>query len=157
MKANGKMEGKKVIYTSSSLFLDHYYIPIVGDSMDNALSIIIYKEGSREARNNELDAAFESYVDAFLSRLSGADLTLEFVSFYRYQLYSYLKAKPVFILSLPEGDMISDLILQSYEDFLKAVDGSPFNITGEGRVNLLESVRIPFPWQSDTDDEKDIL
>lgn len=125
--------------------------------MDNALSIIIYKEGSREARNNELDAAFESYVDAFLSRLSGADLTLEFVSFYRYQLYSYLKAKPVFILSLPEGDMISDLILQSYEDFLKAVDGSPFNITGEGRVNLLESVRIPFPWQSDTDDEKDIL
>ncbi len=125
--------------------------------MDNALSIVIYKEGSREARNNELDAAFESYVDAFLSRLSGVEMTLEFVSFYRYQLYSYLKAKPVFILSLPEGDMISDLILQSYEDFLSAIDGSPFNITGEGRTNLLESVRIPFPWQSDTDGEKDIL
>ena len=151
------MAAEKVIYTDSSLFRKRYYIPFVGDSMDNALSIVIYKEGSREARNNELDAAFESYVDAFLSRLSGVEMTLEFVSFYRYQLYSYLKAKPVFILSLPEGDMISDLILQSYEDFLAAIDGSPFNITGEGRTNLLESVRIPFPWQSDTDGEKDIL
>ena len=151
------MDAEKVFYTDSSLFPDHYYIPSVGDSMDKALSIVIYKEGNREARRNELDAAFESYVDAFLSRLSGIDMTLEFVSFYRYQLMSYLKAKPVFILSLPEGDMISDLILQSYEDFLSAVDASPFNITGEGRLNLLESVRIAFPWQSDTDGEKDIL
>lgn len=125
--------------------------------MKNALSIIRYKEGSAEARRNELAAAFESYVNAFLSRLDGIDLTLEFVSFYRYQLLSYLKAKPVFILSLPEGDMISDLIKDSYESFLSALEASPFNVTGEGKKNLLESVRISFPWQNDTEDDEDIL
>ena len=125
--------------------------------MDNALSIIRYKEGSREARMNDRAAAFESYVSAFISRLGGVELTLEFVTFYRYQLLSYLKAKPVFILSLPEGDMISDLIKDSYESFLSALESSPFNITGEGKRNLLESVRIAFPWQNDTEEEEDIL
>ena len=121
------------------------------------MSIIKYKEGSREARMKDLRAAFESYAEAFLSRLSGVDLTLEFVTFYRYQLLMYLKAKPVFILSLPEGDMISDLIRESYESFLEALESSPFNVTGEGKRNLLESVRIQFPWQSDTDGNEDIL
>ena len=123
----------------------------------DALSIVYLKRGNMEAKARKYREAFEDYSASFLSRLTGIDMTLEFVSFYRYQLMSYLKAKPVFILSLPEGDMISDLILQSYEDFLSAVDASPFNITGEGRLNLLESVRIAFPWQSDTDGEKDIL
>ena len=120
--------------------------------MNSTLSIITYKEGTAEARRNEKRAAFESYVNAFLSRLDGIELTLEFVSFYRYQLLSYLKAKPVFILSLPEGDMISDLIKDSYELFLSALEASPFNVTGEGRKHLLESVSIVFPWQNDTEE-----
>ena len=119
--------------------------------MNNALSIIRYREGSAEARRNDRKAAFESYVDAFLSRLDGIELTLEFVMFYRYQLRLYLNAKPVFTLSLPEGDMISDLIADAYKSFLDAVDSSPFNITGEGRKNLLESVKIVFPWHNDTE------
>lgn len=150
-------EGK----TSSSQALHFFGFLIIlrmrVEVMDNALSIIRYKEGSREARMNDRAAAFESYVSAFLSRLGGVELTLEFVTFYRYQLLSYLKAKPVFILSLPEGDMISDLIKDSYESFLSALESSPFNITGEGKRNLLESVRIAFPWQNDTDEEEDIL
>ena len=125
--------------------------------MDRTMSIVLYKQGGRKARMLCYEDAFEDYVDAFLPRIRGVEPTLEFVSFYRYQLAQYLRAKPVFTLSLPEGDMISDLIKDSYESFLSALESSPFNITGEGKRNLLESVRIAFPWQNDTDEEEDIL
>ena len=119
--------------------------------MDRTMSIVLYKQGGRKARMLCYEDAFEDYVDAFLPRIRGVEPTLEFVSFYRYQLAQYLRAKPVFTLSLPEGDMISDLIKDAYDSFLSAMEASPFNITGEGRANLLESVRIAFPWQNDPD------
>ena len=72
----------------------------------DALSIVYLKRGNMEAKARKYREAFEDYSASFLSRLTGIDMTLEFVSFYRYQLLSYLKAKPVFTLSLPEGDMI---------------------------------------------------
>ncbi len=125
--------------------------------MNKTLSIIRYKEAGTLIRKNDRENAFEAYVNAFLSRMMDVDYTLEFVMFYRYQLLAYLNAKPVFHLSLPEGDMITDLIKDAYDSFLEALESSPFNITGEGRMNLLESVKIVFPWQNDTDDSKDIL
>ena len=125
--------------------------------MENTMSIILYKEGNRKARLLSYADAFEDYVDAFLPRIKNAEYTVEFVSFYRYQLAQYLKAKPVFTMSLPEGDMISDLIKDAYDDFLSAMEASPFNITGEGRSNLLESVKIRFPWQNDPDSLTDAL
>ena len=125
--------------------------------MDKTLSIIRYKEAGALIRKDDKERAFEKYVDSFLSRMTDVEYTLEFVAFYRYQLKTYLNAKPVFVLSLPEGDMISDLIKDGYDSFLDAIEASPFNITGEGRMNLLESVKIVFPWQNDTDDGKDIL
>ena len=99
----------------------------------DALSIVYLKRGNMEAKARKYREAFEDYSASFLSRLTGIDMTLEFVSFYRYQLLSYLKAKPVFTLS-------------------EAVDNSPFNVTGEGRKHLLESVSIVFPWQNDTEE-----
>ena len=99
--------------------------------MDNNLSIVLYKEGNKKARCFSFEEAFENYVNAFLPRLHCQSYTLEFVSFYRYQLAVYLKSKPVFTLSLPEGDMISDLIKDAYDSFIEAVDASPFNITGD--------------------------
>lgn len=124
--------------------------------MERTLSLVLYREGNKKAMLRSYASAFEDYAEAFLSRLGNVDLTAEFVMFYRYQLLSYLKSKPVFTLSLPEGDMISDLIKDAYDDFLDAVDRSPFNITGEGRANLLESVRIIFPWHNDTDSLSDV-
>lgn len=125
--------------------------------MDRTMSLVLYKDGNRKARLLSYEEAYEEYVDAFLSRLTGCELTLEFVSFYRYQMARYLRSKPVFTLSLPEGDMISDLIREAYDSFLSALESSPFNVTGEGRENLLESVRICFPWQSDPDSLSDAL
>ena len=119
------------------------------------MSLVLYKEGNRKARLLRYQDAFEDYVEVFLPRIKGVEFTIEFVSFYRYQLWRYLKAKPVFTLSLPEGDMISDLIKDSYDSFLFDMEASPFNITGEGRLNLLESVKIVFPWQDDPDSVPD--
>ena len=121
----------------------------------DALSITYIRRGNLEAKARKYREAFEDYTASLLPRLSGVEMTLEFVAFYRYQLLSYLKAKPVFTLSLPEGDMISDLIKDAYDSFLSAMEASPFNITGEGRANLLESVRIAFPWQNDPDEVLD--
>ena len=119
--------------------------------MNKTMSIVLYKEAGKAARRASYEDAFEDYAEAFLSRLDLREITLEFVSFYRYQLAVYLRSKPVFTLSLPEGDMISDLIKDAYDSFVKALNDSPFNVTGEGRRNLLESVKICFPWQSDPD------
>lgn len=123
--------------------------------MERAVSLVLYKEGNRKARLLRYQDAFEDYVEVFLPRIKGVEFTIEFVSFYRYQLWRYLEAKPVFTLSLPEGDMISDLIKDSYDSFLFDMEASPFNITGEGRLNLLESVKIVFPWQDDPDSVPD--
>ena len=123
--------------------------------MERAVSLVLYKEGNRKARLLRYQDAFEDYVEVFLPRIKGVEFTIEFVSFYRYQLWRYLEAKPVFTLSLPEGDMISDLIKDSYDSFLFDMEASPFNITGEGRLNLLESVKIVFPWQDAPDSVPD--
>ena len=81
----------------------------------NGLSVVYIKRGNAEAKARKYREAFEDYASSLLSRISGdIDMTLEFVAFYRYQLLSYLRAKPVFTLSLPEGDMITDLIVDSY-------------------------------------------
>ena len=106
----------------------------------NGLSVVYIKRGNAEAKARKYREAFEDYASSLLSRISGdIDMTLEFVAFYRYQLLSYLRAKPVFTLSLPEGDMITDLIVDSYKSFLEAVDSSPFNITGEGIIGIVRN------------------
>lgn len=125
--------------------------------MDKTMSLVLYKEGNRKARMLSYADALDDYVEAFLPRLRNVEFTAEFVSFYRYQLLRYLASKPVFTLSLPEGDMISDLIKDAYDSFMDAMEDSPFNITGEGRANLLESVKICFPWQNDPDSLSDAL
>ena len=107
--------------------------------MDRTMSLVLYKDVNRKARLLSYEEAYEEYVEA------------------RYQMARYLRSKPVFTLSLPEGDMISDLIREAYDSFLSALESSPFNVTGEGRENLLESVRICFPWQSDPDSLSDAL
>ena len=119
--------------------------------MNKTMSIVLYKEAGKAARRESYEDDSEDYAEAFISRLDLWEITFELVRLYRYQLDVYLRSKPVFTLSLPEGDMISDLIRDAYDFFVKALNDSPFNVTGEGRRNLLESVKICFPWQSDPD------
>ena len=95
---------------------------------------------------------FDSYVSIFLPRLGmKCPRSDEFRAFFRYQLAKYLAEKPNYYLSRPEGDMVSDLILSSYEEIEKSIDDSEIPISREGRVNILLSTKIIFPWHNDTE------
>ena len=52
-------------------------------------------------------------------------------------------------MSLPEGDMISDLIKSTYLDLIDEIENSMFQITEEGRYAILKNARITFPGQND--------
>ena len=121
------------------------------------LGNVYYRTGLKEARAGNYEKAFDAYSLAFLIRKGETSPALEFISFYRYQLLAYLKGKCSFILSLPEGDMITDLICDEYRSFADSIASSPFCITGDGRQNLLESVKIVFPCLIDTGEEEDAL
>lgn len=113
--------------------------------MNRVLSLIYYRKGLAEREEDEAES-FEDLSYAFLQRITEEiQLTGEFISFYRYQLRTYLNGKRDKEISLAEGDMVSDLIVSSYKDFLDAMEESPFNINPEGRRNLLRSLDIIFP------------
>ena len=106
----------------------------------------VYKKAIEEARLRHIGKAFVLYMDTFLPRLCSSHATeKEFKCFYRWQLAQYLYGKKNYMVALAEGDMISDLILDAYKDFLDEIGMSRFKITPEGRINLLSSVKIVFP------------
>ena len=99
---------------------------------------------------------FDSYVSIFLPRLGmKCPRSDEFRAFFRYQLAKYLAEKPNYYLSRPEGDMVSDLILSSYEEIEKSIDDSEIPISREGRVNIINNKKIIFPWHNDTECDLD--
>ncbi len=111
----------------------------------------VYEKALERARCNCLQEAFEGYVQTFLDRIkSSIAANREFRAFYRYQLATYLEEKNNFILGIIEGDMITDLIEETYEEFEEQVANSQIKISSDGRFNLLEQIRIVFPGQSDT-------
>ena len=116
----------------------------------NALAKSVSSKG--EAGGKILKDIFEGYASIFLPRLGNkCPKCEEFRAFFRYQLAKYLAEKPNYYLSRPEGDMVSDLILSSYEEIEKSIDDSEIPISREGRVNILLSAKIIFPWHNDTE------
>ncbi len=122
------------------------------------VSYEIYKKALDRARCNCLEEAFDSYVDAFLLRITSAfTRNNEFIAFYRYQLATYLEKKNNFLLGLIEGDMVSDLIECTYEKFNKDIKNSDISISKANRFNLLENIHIIFPGLYDPSFEEDEL
>ena len=82
----------------------------------NALAKSVSNKG--EVGGKILKDIFESYASIFLPRLgTKCPKCEEFRAFFRYQLATYLSLKKNYTLALPEGDMVSDLILDTYEEF----------------------------------------
>ena len=107
-----------------------------------------------EAGGKILKDIFESYASIFLPRLGNkCPKCEEFRAFFRYQLATYLSLKKNYTLALPEGDMVSDLILDTYEEFEEDVSSSQIPLSNEGRVNMLLEIKIQFPCQNDSLDE----
>lgn len=107
-----------------------------------------YLSAIEAVKANRLKDAFELYCSLFFPL---GHPGLEFLSFYRYQLATYLSRKSTYTLALPEGDMVSDLIGMTYDEVVDEMDHSDIPISNVGRINILESVKIVFPCQNDTD------
>ena len=113
-----------------------------------------YKKALQEIKERDFENAFNTYVNAFLSRLNSRRIKeREFIAFYRYQLAEYLCNKMNFYIALPEGDMISDLILSEYDEFIDEVSNSIFPFSRENMYRLLEEMKIIFPCHFKTDAE----
>ena len=114
----------------------------------NALAKSVSNKGEMGGRI--LKDIFDSYVSIFLPRLGNkCPKCEEFRAFFRYQLATYLSMKKNYTLALPEGDMVSDLILDTYEEFEEDLSSSQIPISNEGRVNMLLDIRIQFPCHND--------
>lgn len=111
-----------------------------------------YEDAIRAVKAHRMSEAFEIYVSLFLPR---CHRTKEFLSFFRFQMASYLVVKRSFLVALSEGDMIADLIGMAYDEALENIERSEIPVTGEGRMNILESVEIVFPCQMDTEISKE--
>ena len=111
----------------------------------------LFYEAEKRMKSGDIINAFDLYCDALIARLCLSDSCLDFMLFFRSQLVKYLRKKNSLFLSLAEGDMISDLIYSTYEDFVASLKKNPFVKTERGRLRLLMSVKIIFPVQNDTD------
>lgn len=136
------------------LFLAIYYIwseETKEMSTQIEKSIIYINEGKKALGQNDRKTAFRLLCDGFYLRVHKEfDIDLEFYQFFMYQFARYLVGKKRFTVSLPEGDMIADLILETYQSFQESIEDSPFNLESEGIWNLLKGIRIDFPCQNDT-------
>ncbi len=107
-----------------------------------------YENAVTAVKAHRIREAFELYVSLFLPK---GMRSREFLAFYRFQMASYLSLKKSVLLSIAEGDMVSDLIETVYEETVKAIDESQIPVSPAGRMNILESVEIIFPCQKDTE------
>lgn len=111
-----------------------------------------YKDIVRLVLEKDKEDALFIYTKLFVKRLkTSEENNIEFINFFKDQLSEYFSQKGNMILSLPEGDMISDLILTIYQNREKELSSSIFCNTISGRENLLREVKIVFP----VDEEKE--
>ena len=99
----------------------------------------IYEKAIERAKCNCIAEAFEGYVQTFLNRITSS------------------MAKNKVLLGIIEGDMVSDLIEETYEEFEDEVRSSQIKISREGRFNLLEEIKIIFPGQFDPASEEELI
>ncbi len=117
-----------------------------------------YRRGIKEYLNGRADEAFESLKESFYSRLSHSESESdEFKAFFSYQLSCYFMSKETMAISLQEGDMVSDLIQAKYHEIDDYCSSSPFRITLEGRLNLLENAEMLFPAENASIFEEEVL
>ncbi len=110
-----------------------------------------YESAVMAVKAHRIREAFELYVSLFLPEGMRSS---EFLAFYRLQMASYLVLKKSVLLSIAEGDMVSDLIETVYDETVKAIEKSDIPVSPDGRMNILESVEIVFPCQRDTEERR---
>lgn len=100
------------------------------------------------AKKGNLPDALKCYCDTFLVRASEPDLSQDWLTFYNVQFTSYLLGKRRLGVMLPEGDMIYQLIRDTWLDVKVELSCSPISLVR----NLFEwskTVEIDFPFELD--------
>ena len=105
--------------------------------MDKCKIKELYTLGLEELTSGKIEKAFNLLSSAFLFRLSDLSPTLEFVLYFRYQFARYLSLKNNHYISFPEGDMVSDMIRDSYNEVCMELESGDLEYTEDERVFIL--------------------
>ena len=101
----------------------------------------MYEKGLDEMKSGRIEHGFDLLSSAFLFRLGLSAVTdLDFVRYFRYEFSRYFAQKNNTYISFQEGDMISDLIMDTYKEI-------------ESFCAMLIESDIAFPCQNETKDE----
>ncbi|MDD5973065.1 MAG: hypothetical protein PUC01_05070 [Spirochaetales bacterium] len=114
------------------------------------MSLEYYEMAIKKAKEGSKREAVKLYTRTFFIRCADNFQDLVFCDFFALQFLKYIKTKKQLIMSLPEGDMVSDLIKDTYLNLLCDIEDSVFNITSSGKKNILKNIEIHFPCQNDT-------
>ncbi|MGD1816768.1 MAG: hypothetical protein ACPKNR_07040 [Pleomorphochaeta sp.] len=116
---------------------------------DNQLSLskTFYKLANTFLDKKDLVKGLDCFCDTFLLRnMELESINDEFLEFFKIQFIIYLLGKKRIKVALSEGDMIFDLIEDTFKELKKDIEDSPFIIQKENMRSFYKNVEIDFPW-----------
>lgn len=116
---------------------------------DNQLSLskTFYKLANTFLDKKDLVKGLDCFCDTFLLRnMELESINDEFLEFFKIQFIIYLLGKKRIKIALSEGDMIFDLIEDTFKELKKDIEDSPFMIHKENMRSFYKNVEIDFPW-----------
>ncbi len=116
---------------------------------DNQLSLskTFYKLANTFLDKKDLVKGLDCFCDTFLLRnMELESINDEFLEFFKIQFIIYLLGKKRIKIALSEGDMIFDLIEDTFKELNKDIEDSPFMIQKENMRSFYKNVEIDFPW-----------
>lgn len=112
-----------------------------------SLAKIFYKLANSFLDNKDLVKSLDCFCDTFLLRNKDVDtLSDDFLDFFKIQFIIYLLGKKKIQVALSEGDMIFDLIEDTFKDIMQEIEESPFIVKNENKHSFYKTVEIDFPW-----------
>ncbi|MCY1152151.1 MAG: hypothetical protein PQJ49_07170 [Sphaerochaetaceae bacterium] len=112
-----------------------------------SLAETFYKLAKSFLDKKDLVKGLDCYCDTFLLRNTELEsLNDDFLEFFKIQFIIYLLGKKKIKVALSEGDMVYDLIEDSFRQLKEEIESSPFAILDKNRRSFYKSVEIDFPW-----------
>ncbi len=112
-----------------------------------SLAQTFYKLANSFLVKKDLVKGLDCFCDTFLLRnIELESLNDEFLEFFKIQFIIYLLGKKKIKIALSEGDMIFDLIEDSFNEIREDIADSPFIILNENKRDFYKTVEIDFPW-----------
>ncbi|MGD1821173.1 MAG: hypothetical protein ACPKM0_00220 [Pleomorphochaeta sp.] len=112
-----------------------------------SLAKTFYKLANSFLDNKDLVKGLDCFCDTFILRNKDIEsLEDDFLEFFKIQFIMYLLGKKKIKVALSEGDMIFDLIEDTFIELSKEMEESPFYIKDENKRSFYKTIEIDFPW-----------